>query len=97
MGDEFFGLGGRAMVPGTLTLIGHSVLHAGSLRRAMPRALCFLAVTIVNPHGELVVKDGLGQIVLRDARAARSAFAYRTLWIMLDGLACWLVGRREVG
>ena len=94
MGDEFFGLGGRAMVPGTFTLIGHSVLHAGNLRRALPRALRFLGVTIVDPHGELVVKDGLAQIVLRDAGAPRSAFVYRTLWIMLHGLACWLVGRR---
>jgi AraC-like DNA-binding protein len=94
MGDEFFGLGGRTMIPGTFTLIGHSVLHAGSLRRALPRALRFLGVTIVDPHGELVVADGLAQIVLRDAGPARSAFAYRTLWIMLHGLACWLIGRR---
>jgi AraC-like DNA-binding protein len=94
MGDEYFGLGGRTMLPGTFTLIGHSVLHAGSLRRALPRALRFLGVTIVDPHGELVVADGLAQIVLRDAGLARSAFAYRTLWIMLHGLACWLVGRR---
>jgi AraC-like DNA-binding protein len=94
MGDEFFGLGGRTMIPGTFTLIGHSVLHAGSLRRALPRALRFLGVTIVDPHGELVVADGMAQIVLRDAGPARSAFAYRTLWIMLHGLACWLIGRR---
>jgi AraC-like DNA-binding protein len=94
MGDEFFGLGGRKMVPGSFTLMCHCVLHAGSLRRALPRALRFLAVTILDPRGELVVADGMAQIVLRDDGAARSAFAYRTLWIMLHGLACWLVGRR---
>jgi AraC-like DNA-binding protein len=94
MGDEFFGLGGRTMLPGTFTLIGHSVLHAGNLRRALPRALRFSGVTIVDPQGELVVEEGLAQIVFRDAGPARSAFAYRTLWIMLHGLACWLVGRR---
>ena len=94
MGDEFFGLGGRKMVPGSFTLMCHCVLHAGSLRRALPRALRFLAVTILDPRGELVVAEGMAQIVLRDEGAARSAFAYRTLWIMLHGLACWLVGRR---
>ena len=94
MGDEFFGLGGRAMVPGAFTLMGHAVLHAKNLRKALPRALRFLGVTIVDPRGELLVANGVAQIVLSDAGAPRSAFAYRTLWILLHGLACWLVGRR---
>ncbi len=34
------------------------------------------------------------QIELRDAGAPRSAFAYRTYWIILHGIICWLVGRR---
>ncbi|MGO9391269.1 AraC family transcriptional regulator [Rhodoblastus sp.] len=94
MDDEFFGLGGRAMIPGSFTLMCHCALHAGTLRRALPRALRFLAVTIMDPRGELAVADGVAQIILRDSGEARSAFAYRTLWIMLHGLACWLVGRR---
>ncbi len=92
MGDEFFGLGGRTMLPGTFTLIGHSVLHAGSLRRALPRALRFLGVTIVDPHGELVVADGLAQFVLRDAGQARSAFAYNLRLF----IAPFANGRRKV-
>lgn len=94
MGDEFFGLGGRAMVPGSFTLMSHCALHCETLRRALPRALRFLAVTIMDPKGELIVSDGVAQIVLRNSGAPRSAFAYRTLWIMLHGLACWLIGRR---
>jgi AraC-like DNA-binding protein len=94
MGDEFFGLGGRAMVPGSFTLMCHCALHAGTLRRALPRALRLLAVTVMDPRGELTTSGGLARIVLHDSGAARSAFAYRTFWILLHGLACWLVGRR---
>ena len=92
--DEFFGLGGRAMRPGSFTLLCHSVVHAGVLRRALPRALRFLSITLDDPRGERVVADGLAQVILRDAGDARSAFAYRTFWIILHGLICWLVGRR---
>jgi AraC-like DNA-binding protein len=94
MGDEFFGLGGRSMIPGSFTLMCHCALHAGTLRRALPRALRLLAVTIMDPRGELTTSGGLAQVVLHDSGAARSAFAYRTFWILLHGLACWLVGRR---
>ncbi|NLH82344.1 MAG: AraC family transcriptional regulator, partial [Phyllobacteriaceae bacterium] len=46
------------------------------------------------PRGELVVADGLAEIHLVDADGPRTAFAYRTFWIVLHGIACWLVGRR---
>lgn len=94
MDDEFFGLGRRPMRPGSFTLLCHAILHSGTLERALRRALRFLDVVLDDPRGELVVAEGLAQIVLRDAGEARSAFAYRTYWILLHGIACWLVGRR---
>jgi AraC-like DNA-binding protein len=92
--DEFFGLGGRPMRVGSFILLCHCVLHAETLEHALKRALRFLRVTLDDPWGELLIKDGLAQILLKDIGDARSAFAYRTYWIILHGLTCWLVGRR---
>lgn len=92
--DEFFGMGGRPMRRGSFTLLCHCVLHAKTLEQALRRALRFLGVVLEDPNGELVIRDGLAEIVLTDKGEARSAFAYRTYWILLHGITCWLVGRR---
>jgi AraC-like DNA-binding protein len=92
--DEFFGMGARPMRSGSFTLLCHCVLHAGTLGQALRRALRFLDVVLDDPRGELLVRDGLAQIELKDAGVPRSAFAYRTYWIIIHGIACWLVGRR---
>ncbi|QRM57503.1 AraC family transcriptional regulator [Sinorhizobium sp. BG8] len=92
--DEYFGMGGRPMRRGSFTLLCHCVLHAETLEHAIRRALRFLAVVIEDPSGELLIADGLAQIILTDRGGPRSAFAYRTFWILLHGIACWLVGRR---
>ncbi|MCE1237896.1 MAG: AraC family transcriptional regulator [Hyphomicrobiales bacterium] len=94
MEDEFFGLGGRPMRPGSFVLLCHALLHSRTLEQALRRALRFLAVLLDDPRGELAIADGLAEIRLHDADAPRSAFAYRTFWIVLHGVACWLVGRR---
>ena len=92
--DEFFGMGGRPMRRGSFTLLCHCVLHAGTLERALHRALRFLDVVLEDPSGRLEVADGLAQIVLSDRDGPRSAFTYRMYWILLHGITCWLVGRR---
>ncbi len=92
--DEFFGLGGRALRPGSFTLLCHCVVSARTLAQALPRALRFLNCALDDPIGECVVADGMAQIVLKDKGAPRSAFAYRTYWIILHGIICWLAGRR---
>ncbi|KRB60537.1 AraC family transcriptional regulator [Rhizobium sp. Root708] len=92
--DEFFGMGGRPMRSGSFTLLCHCVLHAETLGQALRRALRFMDVVLDDPRGALVVRDGLALIELSDSGPARSAFAYRTYWIILHGIACWLVGRR---
>ncbi len=92
--DEFFGMGERPMRRGSFTLLCHCVLHAKTLDQALRRALRFLSVVLEDPRGELVIRDGLAEIVLTDKGKARSAFAYRTYWILLHGITCWLVGRR---
>lgn len=93
--DEFFGMDGRRMKPGSFTMLCHAVIHADTLERALRRALRFLHLVLDDLEGELV-RDGETALVLlkeRDGQPAR-AFAYGTFLIMLHGLACWLVGRR---
>ena len=92
-GDEFFGLASRAMRPGSFTLLCHAVLHAGTLDRALRRAVRFLNVVLDHPQGRIEIREGQVEIVLTD-EVVRPAFAYRTYWLILMGLACWLAGRR---
>lgn len=94
MQDEAFGLGARPMRPGSFTLLCHAVLHAGTLDQALRRALRFLTVVLDDPRGTLEISQGQARIRLTDRGPPRSAFAYRTYWIMVHGVACWLVGRR---
>ncbi len=94
MDDEFFGEGARPMRAGSFALLCHAILSTETLGHALKRALKFLRVVLDDPHGELVVEDGQAQIVLKDAGDVRSAFAYRTFWIIVHGINCWLVGRR---
>lgn len=92
--DEFFDLGARPMRPGSFKLLCHAVLHARTLEQATRRALKFLEVILDDPVGEFVQRDGQAEIILRDEKAPRSAFAYRTYWLLLLGVLCWLIGRR---
>jgi AraC-like DNA-binding protein len=92
--DEFFGLAARPMRPGSFNLLCHAVLHAGTLERALRRALQFLNVVLDDPQGELRIRDGMAHIVLTDAGSPRPAFAYRAYWLILMGVVCWLIGRR---
>lgn len=92
--DEFFGLMDRPMRPGSFKLLCHTVLHARTLERALKRALRFLALVFDTPTGELLQRNGQAEIVLHDQATPRSAFAYRTYWLILLGVHCWLIGRR---
>jgi AraC-like DNA-binding protein len=92
--DEFFGLAARPMRPGSFNLLCHAVLHAGTLERALRRALQFLNVVLDDPRGELRIRDGMAHVVLTDAGHPRPAFAYRAYWLILMGVVCWLIGRR---
>ncbi|GGE56304.1 AraC family transcriptional regulator [Actibacterium pelagium] len=94
MGDEFFCLGDRPMRPGAFALMSQSTLSAPTLRVALKRILKFMAVVLDEPYGRLTVEDGQAVIRLTDHARDRSAFAYRTYWIIVHGLTCWLAGRR---
>ncbi len=94
MEDEFFGLAARPMRPGSFTLLCQAALHAGTLERALRRALAFLAVVLDDPRGELRQRGGEAEILLVDRGGPRPALAYRTYWLIVMGVACWLIGQR---
>ena len=82
IGDEFFGLGGRPMRPGSFTLLCHCVLHTATLEQALHRALRFLGVVLDDPRGTLVVTEGMAQIVLTDS--GEPAFGVRLPDVLAD-------------
>jgi AraC-like DNA-binding protein len=94
MNDEFLGMSQRPMPCGSFTLLCHCVLHAGTLKRALPRALDFLRIVLGNLSAAMTVQDGLVCIRLTDSGEQGRAFAHRMYWILVHGLSCWLVGRR---
>lgn len=91
--DEFFGLGARPMRQGSFVLLCHATRDAPVLEVALHRALRFLRVVLDHPHGRMTVESGAAVITLSDPRGS-GAFAQRTYWILLHGLACWLTGQR---
>ncbi|GLK64174.1 MULTISPECIES: AraC family transcriptional regulator [Paracoccus] len=92
--DEFFDEAARPMRPGSFQLLCQAVLHAETLEHALRRALKFLAVVLDDPVGELRLREGQAEILLNDSGPPRRAFAYRTYWLILLGVMCWLIGRR---
>ena len=94
--DEFFGLGARPMRPGAFRLMCQAMLHAGTLDQALKRGLSFLDVVLDAPTGRLRQQGGAAVIALSEPEGApaRPAFAYRAYWLIVMGVACWLIGRR---
>lgn len=93
-GDEFFGLAAHPMRPGAFRSLCYTVVHAGTMERALRRALIFLNIVLDDPSGDFRQVDGQTEIILTDQAEPRTAFAYRTYWLILLGVLSWLVGRR---
>lgn len=94
IGDEFFGLGQRPMSVGSFTLMGHAVRDAGRFDIALRRALRFLKVVLGEPYGVIETHGNTCTVRLEEIQGPRSAFAYRTFFLILHGLNCWLVRER---
>lgn len=92
--DEFFGMDSRPMKAGSFTLLCHAVVHCGTLKQAVHRALRFLRLVLDDVEGRLERDGEAARIVLVERREAPRAFAAGTLLVVIHGLACWLVGRR---
>lgn len=94
MQDEMLGMTAHPMRPGSFALLCHAIRGAPTLGKALERALWALGVMVGTPHGKVTVRNAQACIAFSDDGPPASAFAYRTLLIVLLGPICWLAQRR---
>lgn len=94
LGDEFFGMDSHPMRPGSFAILCHALLDCRDLRHALERALRFFSLVLDDVSGTLDVADGRAALTLVDRVRRGRLFAHGTLFVIIHGLACWLVGRR---
>lgn len=93
--DEFFGMDPRRLRSGSFVFLSRSCMQQPTLEKALVHALEFLGLGLENLRGKLIRSQSLAEVVLRERNAEPArAFCYFTYWMLLHGLACWLVGRR---
>ncbi len=95
MDDEFFGMNPRRMKSGSYAFMARSALREPTLGAALDSALSFLGLVFDGLTPRLERQGGMAAIVIDEpAGQACRAFGCFTLWMIVHGLACWLVGRR---
>lgn len=94
MDDEFFGLDSHGLRRGSFALMARAAVSASNLEHALRRILRFLHATLDDFRGELIRSGAEARIVLHDGGVMRRLFGYGTWFILVHGLACWLVHRR---
>lgn len=95
--DELFGLDTHRLKVGSFATLCHLTLHTRTLREALLRGTRFLNLLLDDTRIELAADDELAQlrfVAMRETGEQRRRFAHETLFVMLHGLLCWLVGRR---
>lgn len=95
MDDEFFGMNARRMKFGSFNFMAAAAIREPTLEGALNAALRFMGLIFDDFTPRLVCQDGVAAIALDEPEGpAPRAFCYFTFWLMLHGLACWLLGRR---
>lgn len=94
--DEFFGMDARRMRAGSFAFVCRAAMAQPTLDSALRVALDFFRLTFEGFLGELYRSESLAEVTLLEPANAQPlrAFSYFTFWMLLHGLACWLVGRR---
>lgn len=93
--DEFFGMDTRPLRSGSLAYLCRVAVTQATLAEALQVILGFLSLMLGEVPARLDVRQSLAQIVLgRDGGGAGRPFTYFTYWLIVQGLACWLVDRR---
>jgi len=94
--DEFFGMDSRRLKVGSFATLCHLTLHARDLREALIRGARLFNLLLDDTRVELALEAPLARIRFVPGRpgAAVRIFAHETLFVMLHGLMCWLIGRR---
>jgi len=94
MDDEFFGLDSHGLRRGSYALMTRAAVNSDNLEHALRRILRFLRATLDDFQGELVRSADEARVILHDGGVLRRLFGYGTWFILVHGLACWLVHRR---
>lgn len=94
--DEFFGMDARRMRTGSFAFVCRAAMAQPNLDSALRVALDFFGLTFEGFRGQLHRSESLAEVALHEAAGAPPlrAFSYFTFWMLLHGMACWLVGRR---
>ena len=94
--DEFFGMDARRLRTGRFAFVCRAAMAQSTLETALRVALEFFRLTFEGFRGELFRSESLAEVMLSEPGDAPplKAFSYFTFWMLLHGLACWLVGRR---
>lgn len=97
MDDEFFGMNSRRLKVGSFAFMTRTASKEATLEQALEGALRFLGLVFEALSPRLNHTGGMAEIVLTKGcveHRCQRAFADFTLWMIVHGLACWLVGRR---
>ncbi|WP_367890516.1 AraC family transcriptional regulator [Geopseudomonas aromaticivorans] len=93
--DEFFAMDPRRMRSGSFAFLCRTCRTQATLEEALHTALDFFALTFEGFRGSLARSQSLAEVVLHERSVEPGRpFTYFTFWMLLHGLACWLVGRR---
>ena len=94
LNDELFGLDRHPMRHGSFKLLCFAVLGAGTLEKALRRALDFLGLVLDDTRGQLGMDGAEAAIILECPGPIPRLFAHGTLLMILHGLMCWLANQR---
>ena len=92
--DEFFGMDARRLRVGSFAFACRAAMAQPTLERALDVALGFFGLSLEGFRGRLVRSESLAEVALQETGEPLRAFGYFTFWMLVHGLACWLVGRR---
>lgn len=105
MDDEYFGMDRHPLRRGAFRLMTHACVGSEHLGQALQRMTRFLRLALDGVELRVVDDDSRVWIEVHKTAAPggqadappaspRRAFADATLFILIHGLSCWLVGRR---
>ncbi|MHB0777244.1 AraC family transcriptional regulator [Halomonas sp. WWR20] len=94
LGDEFFGMNSRPLTTGSFAFMCRASLAYTKLEDALRHHLSFLSLMLDGVPATLRRHTNLAEISLGETGPPLRPFTYFTYWMILHGIACWLVGRR---
>lgn len=93
--DEFFGMDSHQMKQGSIHHLVILALSANSLGGAIEKMLSFMRLLLDDFHGNLKYDEKNAYIILTaNSNIQMRAFSFATYFLLIHGIACWLVGRR---